>query len=40
MIQFPSLDEARRWYNSEDYRELKKLRLAATVSNAVIMAGV
>ena len=40
MIQFPSLEDARRWYNSEDYRELKQIRLAATVSNAVIMAGV
>ena len=40
MIQFPSLDDARRWYNSEEYRELKQIRLAATVSNAVFMAGV
>jgi uncharacterized protein (DUF1330 family) len=40
MIQFPSLDDARRWYNSEEYRELKQLRLGATVSNAVFMTGV
>jgi uncharacterized protein (DUF1330 family) len=40
MIQFPSLDDARQWYNSEEYRELKQLRLAATVGNAVFMAGV
>jgi len=40
MIQFPSLDDARRWYNSEEYRELKQLRLGATVGNAVFMAGV
>jgi len=40
MIQFPDLDQARRWYNSEDYRELKSLRLAATVSNATLMSGV
>jgi len=40
MIQFPSLDDARCWYNSEEYRELKQMRLAATVSNAVFMAGV
>jgi uncharacterized protein (DUF1330 family) len=40
MIEFPSLDDAHRWYNSEDYRELKQLRLAATVGNAVFMTGV
>jgi len=40
MIQFPSMDDARRWYNSEEYRELKHLRLEATVSNGMFMAGV
>ncbi len=39
LIQFPSMDEARRWYDSEEYRDLKRLRLEATVSNAVFMAG-
>ncbi|MBZ5656769.1 MAG: DUF1330 domain-containing protein [Acidobacteriia bacterium] len=40
MIQFPSLEDAHRWYNSEEYRELKQLRLAETLGNAVFMAGV
>jgi len=40
MIQFPDMDQARRWYDSEEYRELKHLRLAATVSHATFMAGV
>jgi len=39
LIQFPSMDEARRWYDSEDYRELKRLRLAATSSSGVFIAG-
>jgi uncharacterized protein (DUF1330 family) len=39
MIQFPDMDQARRWYDSEEYRELKSLRLAATVSHATLMAG-
>jgi len=39
LIQFPTTDEARRWYDSEEYRDLKHLRRAATVSNAVFMAG-
>jgi uncharacterized protein (DUF1330 family) len=40
MIQFPTMEDARRWYDSEDYRELKHLRLTTTVGNAVFMAGV
>ena len=39
LIEFPSLEQAHRWYNSEEYRELKKLRLAATKGHAVFMAG-
>jgi len=39
LIEFPSMDQARRWYDSEDYRELKNLRLEATDSNAVFMDG-
>ncbi len=39
MIQFPTMVEARRWYDSEDYRELKNLRLTATASNAFFMEG-
>jgi len=40
MIQFPDINQARRWYDSDEYRELKGLRLAATVSTAILMAGV
>ncbi len=39
MLEFPSMDKAREWYDSEDYRELKGLRLAAAVCNGVFMAG-
>lgn len=39
MIEFPSMADAHRWYDSEDYRELKALRLSATVSNAFFMEG-
>ena len=39
LIEFPTMEEARRWYDSEDYRELKQMRLAATVSNAMFMNG-
>lgn len=39
MIEFPDLDQARRWYDSPEYRDLKALRLSAVRSNAVFMAG-
>jgi uncharacterized protein (DUF1330 family) len=30
LIEFPSLEHARRWYGSDEYRRLKELRLSAT----------
>jgi uncharacterized protein (DUF1330 family) len=39
LIEFPSLAEAHRWYNSDGYRDLKALRLAATRGNAVFIEG-
>ena len=39
LIEFPSLEQAHRWYDSEEYRELKALRLAATKGNAVFIEG-
>jgi len=39
MIEFPSMEQARRWYDSEEYRQLKDLRLTSTLSNAFFMEG-
>jgi uncharacterized protein (DUF1330 family) len=39
MIEFPGIADARCWYDSEEYRELKALRLSAAVSNAFFMEG-
>lgn len=39
MIEFPTLEQAHRWYNSEEYRELKTLRLSAGRFNAIIIEG-
>ena len=39
LIEFPSLEQAHRWYDAEEYRELKALRLAATKGNAVFIEG-
>ena len=39
MIEFPSLEHAHRWYDSDEYRDLKALRIAATRGNAVFIEG-
>lgn len=39
MIEFPSLEQAHRWYDSPEYRPLLKLRLDATRGNAVFIEG-
>lgn len=39
MIEFPSFEQARRWYRSEDYRDLKALRLSSGRFNAVLIEG-
>jgi uncharacterized protein (DUF1330 family) len=39
MLEFPSLDQARRWYASEEYGPLKALRHSAGQFNAVFLEG-
>lgn len=38
-IEFPSLERAYQWYNSEVYKPLKELRLASTRGHAVFVEG-
>ncbi len=40
MIEFPTLEQAHRWYHSEEYREIKALRLTAGRFNAVFIEGI
>lgn len=40
VLEFPSLAQARRWYESEEYREPKTMRLAASNTNLVFVDGV
>jgi uncharacterized protein (DUF1330 family) len=40
ILEFPSLEQAHRWYDSDEYRELKALRLSAVRCNAVFIEGV
>ena len=40
ILEFPSLEQARRWYDSEDYREPKALRIKSATPDLVIVEGV
>lgn len=37
LIKFSNLEQAHRWYNSDEYKDLKGLRLSATEGDAVFM---
>lgn len=39
LIEFPTAERAREWYGSDEYRDLKSLRLQATRCNAVLFEG-
>ena len=40
VIEFASVEQARRWYLSEEYRRAKEVRQRTAVSNVVIVEGV
>ncbi len=40
VLEFPSLAQARRWYDSEEYRGPKAMRLAASRANVIFAEGV
>jgi len=40
VIEFPSLADAQRWYDSEEYRAPKALRMRAGRTSVVIVDGV
>lgn len=40
LIKFPSIEQANRWYDSDEYKELKALRHSAGRFNAVIVEGI
>ena len=39
IIEFPSFEAAKGWYDSDDYRELRTMRLEATRGHMVIIDG-
>ena len=40
VLEFPSLEQAQRWYNSEDYRDPKALRFKAAKTNLILVQGI
>jgi uncharacterized protein (DUF1330 family) len=40
VLEFPSMEQAKRWYDSEQYREPKAMRLRAGCTNLVMVDGV
>ena len=40
VLEFPSMDHAKRWYRSEEYREPLAMRLRAGRANMVMVDGV
>jgi uncharacterized protein (DUF1330 family)/trans-aconitate methyltransferase len=39
LVEFPSREQAHRWYDSAEYRPLRSLRLAGTQSNGLVIEG-
>ena len=39
MLEFPNMEQARRWYDCEEYKPWKAARLKAAVTNIVLVEG-
>ena len=39
VIEFPTADAARRWYQSDDYQEALKVRLSASHGRVILIEG-
>ncbi len=39
VLEFPSLEQAKRWYNSEEYRDPKALRFKTAKSRLILVEG-
>lgn len=40
LLEFPSVEQAKRWYDSDEYRPLKAMRLKASNGNLILVEGV
>ena len=39
VTEFPSVEQAKRWYDSEEYRALKPLRMRTSKANVILVEG-
>lgn len=39
VLEFPSVEQAKRWYNSEEYRDPKALRWKTSRANLLLVEG-
>ena len=39
VLEFPSMEQAKRWYESEEYRPLKSIGLMSAARNLVLVEG-
>ncbi len=40
VIKFPSYEKALDWYNSDEYKPIKQIRLENSIGNGIIVKGV
>jgi len=40
ILEFPNMDQAKRWYDCGEYKEMKAARLKAARTNIVLVEGV
>jgi uncharacterized protein (DUF1330 family) len=40
MLEFPSVEQAKKWYDSDEYRPLKTMRFKASNANLLLVEGV
>ncbi len=40
VIKFPSYEKALEWYNSDEYKPIKQIRLENSIGNGIIIRGV
>ena len=40
ILEFPSVEQAKRWYNSEEYRQPRALRFRTARTNLILVVGV
>ena len=40
VLEFPSMEQAKRWYDSEEYREPKAMRMRSSKARLLVVEGV